>query len=593
MSGRLILCQTVHARQERSTVRSSHAGSRGRADSNGARDGSAGKRPTPTAAVPKVTLPRPTTPHVTSAARDRHALAQDPRACATCQARRQRWCGPAQQAPAVAVDLTREHDGLGLRRRYAACALRKRTAHSVIALRATFNEYFVSHGRSLRLHVRQTQQVVGFATIGHSLHVLDAAVAMDMDPGASELRVAVRAPDGLISVRLDVRDHLLARAAAVLTGKGRPEERDNLTMICNIVAVGRRRDGGTRYWCLEHHANATAKYGTPAEKCVAADDPPIAPEDTLDLDFKQFPGGVALWGSVPAVYDTTPQPMDRGIHVHARRKRDGDKAIDRTYRKLRIPVAKDLLSDGWAEVDEIDAINYMVSSVFGFETIGVNCNYCGFAHLDRDWFSVHVHKRHQCHGCGRQFSDTAPGVGNPLATIRHLLKARPSNQITAPRTKTIKQRDYPGGIQIWGSNPAIVWTANSPEETGIHLHGFTSLDQTMPELDDTFAQVSIDGARLDATHVRVYMAQSAMPHLEGRVVALACPSCDLEHFDQGDMSFTPHIDHECHSCGTVFQSPTQMKKTIGNPFVATRKKLALKAPNLLRNDKLGLRVESI
>jgi hypothetical protein len=76
-------------------------------------------------------------------------------------------------------------------------------------------------------------------------------------------------------------------------------------MRCKIVDVGRRRDGGTKYWCLAHHANATAKYGVAALKCVAADDPPIKKSETLDLDFADYPGGVALWGSVPAVYDTT------------------------------------------------------------------------------------------------------------------------------------------------------------------------------------------------------------------------------------------------------------------------------------------------
>lgn len=89
-------------------------------------------------------------------------------------------------------------------------------------------------------------------------------------------------------------------------------------MRCKIISVGKRRDGGTRYWCLKHHANATAKYGVAADKCVAADDRPITPDETLHLDFSDYPGGIALWGSVPAVYDTTIQPVDRGIHVHAR-----------------------------------------------------------------------------------------------------------------------------------------------------------------------------------------------------------------------------------------------------------------------------------
>lgn len=364
-------------------------------------------------------------------------------------------------------------------------------------------------------------------------------------------------------------------------------------MSCKIVAVGKRRDGGTRYWCLSHHANATAKYGVAAAKCVAADDLPIAPEETLDLDFEKYPGGVALWGSVPAVYDTTAQPMDRGIHVHARLEPEGMKEIDRTYRKLRIPVAKDLLSDGWAEVDEIDAINYMVSSVFGFETIAVNCTYCGFAHLDRDWFSVHAHKRHQCHGCGKQFSDSGRGVGNPLASVRALLRAGPTRHVPAPRSVEIKQKDFPGGVQIWGSNPAIVWTSGAAEEVGIHVHGFETSDQGMPGLDDTFEHVCIDGVALHAVQVRTFMAQSAMPHIEGRVVALACPSCGADHFDQGEWAFTPHVDHECHQCGTQFRAPTQMKKIIGNPFVGARKKLALTATGPVREDKLGLRPEAI
>ena len=30
---------------------------------------------------------------------------------------------------------------------------------------------------------------------------------------------------------------------------------------CRIGLVGKRRDGASRYWCFEHKADATAKYG--------------------------------------------------------------------------------------------------------------------------------------------------------------------------------------------------------------------------------------------------------------------------------------------------------------------------------------------
>jgi len=60
--------------------------------------------------------------------------------------------------------------------------------------------------------------------------------------------------------------------------------RDNSPMRCKIVDVGRRRDGGTKFWCLAHHANATGKYGVATQKCVAADDPPIT---TVRLKVEQ------------------------------------------------------------------------------------------------------------------------------------------------------------------------------------------------------------------------------------------------------------------------------------------------------------------
>lgn len=115
-------------------------------------------------------------------------------------------------------------------------------------------------------------------------------------------------------------------------------------MECEIVQVGKRRDGTYRYWCLAHHANASAKYGVAAVACVAAKDPPIGFAETLNLDPSEHRGGVALWGSVPAVYDTMFRPTDRGIHVHVRSEPGGRKEIDRTFRRLRIPVALDLLS---------------------------------------------------------------------------------------------------------------------------------------------------------------------------------------------------------------------------------------------------------
>src|SRR5580700_3341008 len=111
---------------------------------------------------------------------------------------------------------------------------------------------------------------------------------------------------------------------------------DASSSACNIVSVGKRRDGGTRYWCLRHTDDATAKYGRPATQCRTAHLPPISAEDTLALDIDKYEGGIALWGAVPPVYDTTTQPIDRGVHVHARTTAGGEKEMDRTFRAVRV-----------------------------------------------------------------------------------------------------------------------------------------------------------------------------------------------------------------------------------------------------------------
>jgi hypothetical protein len=187
---------------------------------------------------------------------------------------------------------------------------------------------------------------------------------------------------------------------------------------CHITAVGRRRDGRMRYWCLVHKANATGKYGRRLRVCRGADIRPISAEEILTLNIDQYGGGVALWGAVPPIYDTTRLPLDRGIHVHAREMPDGDKVHDRTFRAVKLTGGQ-IPEDG-ITISETDAVYYMVSNVFGFEVMYIQCSLCGYSHLDKDWFSVHPHRRHLCAGCGRHFRDAVPGIGNPISRVQAL-----------------------------------------------------------------------------------------------------------------------------------------------------------------------------
>jgi predicted nucleic acid-binding Zn-ribbon protein len=359
---------------------------------------------------------------------------------------------------------------------------------------------------------------------------------------------------------------------------------------CNIVAVGKRRNGGMRYWCLHHRADATAKYGARAETCRAAHIPPIEDADILSLRLEDYPGGVALWGAVPPVYDTTLYPLDRGVHVHARKQADGAKEIDRTFRAVRL--LGEQLQDAGILMSELDAIYYMVSSVFKCQMKYVVCSYCGYPHLDRDWFSVHPHHRHLCAGCGRLFDDIRVAVGNPICGVRDVCDPKAREQRPSDKVLEIRQAAYPGGIQIWGSNPAFVWTSPKTETEGIHVHAYLDGDE-QPVLDETYSQVTIDGVSLDPFMVRMTMAQSALPHLKERVVTVDCPSCGDALLSTGELAFTPVPRHQCIQCGHEFTAPGRLRKTIDNPIGRILQHLAAEAPRQPRQHDLGLLPETL
>ncbi len=359
---------------------------------------------------------------------------------------------------------------------------------------------------------------------------------------------------------------------------------------CEVVAIEKRRDGGTRYWCHAHRADATAKGGTAASKCRASHIVPIRPDEVLELDLNNYLGGVALWGAVPAVYDTTRLDMDRGIHVHARPMLDSPKEMDFTKRAVRL-LGKGLPDNG-AVVSEIDAIYYMISSVFRFSMCYVTCTHCGWPHLDKDWFSVHPHRRHLCAGCGKHFHDQVTGIGNPIMGIREACGFEEHRVAPAEKTLDIKQTDFPGGIQIWGSNPAFLWTSAKHEEEGIHVHTFLE-GRADPEIDDTFHEVTIDDIKLDPHMARVLMAQNAMPSLKGRVRSMDCPHCGQAGFDVGEAAYVPGPTHICSECGRKYPTPGRTRNMVANPLPAILAELAKAAPRNPQEYRLDLLPETL
>ncbi|MGZ8792318.1 MAG: hypothetical protein ACXW4P_29305 [Thermoanaerobaculia bacterium] len=128
-------------------------------------------------------------------------------------------------------------------------------------------------------------------------------------------------------------------------------------------------------------------------------------------------------------------------------------------------------------------------------------------------------------------------------------------------------REYGGGFQVWGTHPAILWTAPVPEESGIHVHGFEA-GSDMPTIDETYDEVEIEGITLDPQQIRVLMAQMAIPELAERLTTARCPRCDTPQFDLGLDAINARRERNCGACGRAFEASGRRRIVISNPMVS-------------------------
>lgn len=339
---------------------------------------------------------------------------------------------------------------------------------------------------------------------------------------------------------------------------------------CSIEHVGKQRNGKPRFWCRTHQCNATGRHGARLSACAASLQGRKQPK-VLDLDASAHPGGIALWGAVEAVYDTSAMPPEVGIHVHARASQQGQKQVDDTFDSVVVKLSK----TEQATISGDTAISFYLSRFLHREVKLLRCSHCGEPHLDAGYFAIQPHRKHMCQACGRHFHDSEKSISNPIALLSSV--QRNVAPIRAPRSLDIQQSSYPGGMQIWASNPALLWTSDRPEEAGLHVHLYDAAGAIV--VDDTFDRVVIDGLELNESHVQYFMAQQALPYLAGKIVHLICPRCHYPHFDTGDLAFAPHIEHQCEKCATKFSSNGRRRLVIANPFVAMKASLLDKRPS--------------
>ncbi|MBS3928677.1 MAG: hypothetical protein KGZ65_10515 [Sphingomonadales bacterium] len=339
-----------------------------------------------------------------------------------------------------------------------------------------------------------------------------------------------------------------------------------LASDCEIRLAGKRRDGKPRFWCQKHQASATGKYGIKLDRCEGSYRS-LDSKRVLRLDPLQFEGGVALWGAVDPVYDTTGLVEKEGIHVHARHADGGEKDIDDTFDAVELEIRADLFETKITYVTRETAVSAYIARCVGNTLDSLFCTYCGEPHLDSEWFAVKPHRRHLCHACGEVFIANHRGVSNPLERLRLVFGDKEVSRSIerAPQSLDAKQSDFPGGVQLWASNPALLWTAPRPEQEGIHFHGYAE-DRITRIVDETFSSVTLDGVHLSEEQLRYFMAQQSLAHLQNRIVCLTC-ECGEELFDRGLPAFMPHAKHSCEKCGLKLASPISKKKVVSNPFL--------------------------
>lgn len=270
-------------------------------------------------------------------------------------------------------------------------------------------------------------------------------------------------------------------------------------------------------------------------------------DQSLKLSIGDYPGGVAIWGALPAAFDTTNLDFDRGVHVHARLSDIAKKSIDATYDTVEVEWRGNSFV-----IDERAAVHFTMASIFDIEIISLACCCCQQDIVSTGLNAVIPQHHHSCQGCGHINSTNRACVINPIVALKNKIgDPQIKRQATLPNRSIILDVErFPGGIQIWGSNPSIIWTARRLEESAIHVHAYNVNGKRI--IDNTYSTVIMDGQSLDIEMIRVLQIQQAVPNLINTITTVCCPNCDVAQFDQGIDAIVAHTARTCNHCKKSF-----------------------------------------
>ncbi|MCX4159632.1 MULTISPECIES: hypothetical protein [Paraburkholderia] len=146
-------------------------------------------------------------------------------------------------------------------------------------------------------------------------------------------------------------------------------------------------------------------------------------------------------------------------------------------------------------------MEFVIALDSGLEMGCINCRDCGYPHLDLGEFARTAHAKHLCGNCGRDNTwSKVPIASTPLKPM-HDQFSKAWQYVDVDKELNID--DYPGGVfALWASTPAVIWTAERPQERGIHVHLSVDGERVV---DDTYGTVIYKGKKLDRAELMATM----------------------------------------------------------------------------------------
>ncbi|MBB2759942.1 UNVERIFIED_ORG: hypothetical protein GGR68_004145 [Xanthomonas campestris] len=279
---------------------------------------------------------------------------------------------------------------------------------------------------------------------------------------------------------------------------------DNAILPCHIVPCGKFRNGAERWYCKTHQMHWGTKAdlaAVPASGEVTCSNHLVEMSyvvDPLVIDFNEFEE-IGVWCSLPpALSSKTVEPRAPKIHVHKRLAGSAMKVLDRDFDAIVCSYNQSL---GLFASNEITQIQITPPAAFEFvksleqerEMSCVTCKKCGYPHLDLGSFAHTAHAKHFCGNCG---NDSVWSDGKIVSTPLKPLHDQFNNSDTYVHPdRELNLDDYAGSdFELWPSTPAVLWTANRPQEKGIHVH---VMQNGRRIVDETFGRVFLGNQELD------------------------------------------------------------------------------------------------